>query len=1198
MQAPQTAPPGADSAANAGLDFTEEEIQLMLDNLDTYTPEEQAEIDKIADILHERKTAQSCQEDLIAFCRHIQPDYIVGRHHRTLANLLMAIADGKKDRVCVNIPPRHGKSQLVSIYFPAWFIGKYPNKKVLMVSHTTDLAVDFGRKVRNIIDSPEYQRIFPKVSLAADSKSAGRWNTSAGGEYFACIRQTVLVSTQRGYIPADQIRLGDTLYNAGSNVTVRELYVSQHAATYTIAGLACSDKHPIWTLNRGWVYADEITPTDILATESIFDRLKVLVRRTYGYLEHTNVSALVQHKVPLHQSQQRKMGLLWRARDYVMQTVAGVRKFFSRYGATANSEAYCGADKQRRSLQSKELSVGRRMAASKQQTHQQSLVWAYVGATCAGYGDDAAGRSLSVQQRNIVDKTETAEETLRAYGSPENIGWLRSTAAPVLARSSKRIPGKSHYCVEKYLAGAREAAQKLCGILLGVRRVGKIVVTCHDVPQRFVNFLTDGDHTFFANGVLTHNCGVGSALAGRGADLLLVDDPHNEQDIINGNFDVFDKAYEWFTYGARTRLMPGGRVAIIQTRWHQDDLSGRVMRDMTQNERADQYEVVEFPAILEVPSKDNPDIVTEKPLWPEFFDLEALHRTKASMPVFQWNAQYQQNPTAEEASVVKREWWNIWTKEDPPPCEYVIMTLDAAAETHNRADYTALTTWGVWYNEEREGPGAKTYNIILLNSIKRRLEFPELKELSYEEYKFWEPDAFIVEKKSAGTALYQELRRMGIPVGEYTPHRGSGDKLARLNSVADIVRSGLCWVPETRWAEEVVEEIAGFPFMSHDDLCVAADTMVLMASGVEVPITQVGVGDYVQTPAGPRKVTASHCTGVRTTYEIHVGGRALRITDNHPIATLNGWKPLRELNRNDAIIHVSQTTGEPSWGQRVVQRLQSKLLNLTGGNTVGILTQKIHRIDVILRELGIDCTEMYGSSISGQYPRGTTSTISTRTPRITTLATLRAYLRGRIKNSGQIDKPSTHDLINSGNTLRLFASRPRCGTSPQRDERGIENTQKLHSLKQTVKRFTRTCQALKEGAKNVAQRFLVKPLLIFYALPDVQVRDTIGNSEPKNWRLRIRVQNVGPNFIPYRQKHFSVAPSAETITIGHGVSESVYNLSVEGVECYYANGVLVHNCDSTVMALMRFRQGGFIRLPTDEPEPLRYFKSRGKNRYY
>jgi predicted phage terminase large subunit-like protein len=242
---------------------------------------------------------------------------------------------------------------------------------------------------------------------------------------------------------------------------------------------------------------------------------------------------------------------------------------------------------------------------------------------------------------------------------------------------------------------------------------------------------------------------------------------------------------------------------------------------MAKNDKADQYEVVEFPAVLDVQDSKTNKII-QKPLWPEFFDLAALERTKASMPVFQWNAQYQQQPTAEEAALIKREWWQEWAHDDPPTCEYIIMSLDAAAEKHNRADFTALTTWGVFFNEE-----TNAHNIILLNSIKQRMEFPELKQLAMDEYKEWEPDSFIVEKKSAGTALYQEMRRMGLPVQEFTPHRGSGDKLARLNSVADIVASGICWVPQTRWAEEVVEEIAGFPFMSHDDL-VDSTVMALM----------------------------------------------------------------------------------------------------------------------------------------------------------------------------------------------------------------------------------------------------------------------------------------------------------------------------------------------------------------------------------
>lgn len=475
--------------------FNKAELDKLLRSVDLLSEDELREVEVMLEELDRRKQLQDAKDDLIAFCKRMDPNYKVGRHHRLLADQLMDIETGRKDRICVNIPPRHGKSQLISTYYPAWFIGRNPGKKVMLVSHTTDLAVDFGRKVRNIIDSDAYQEIFPLTKLAMDSKSAGRWNTSTGCEFYAT--------------------------------------------------------------------------------------------------------------------------------------------------------------------------------------------------------------------------------------------------------------------------------------------------------------------------------GVGSALAGRGADLLLIDDPHSEQDILNGNYSAFDKAYEWFAFGARTRLMPGGRVAIVHTRWSDVDLTGRLITDMTNNPESDQYEVVEYPAILDVEDKETGEIM-QKALWPEFFDLPALLRTKASMPVFQWNAQYQQNPTGEEASIIKRDWWRLWPKEDPPAVEYIIMALDAAAEANNRADFTSLTTWGVFFNEEEN-----MHQIILLNAIKRRMEFPELKALAMEEYREWEPDAFIVEKKSSGTPLYQEMRRAGVMVQEYTPVRGTANspntKMARLNSVSDIISSGIVWVPPKRWAEELVEEVAGFPFAKNDD---------------------------------------------------------------------------------------------------------------------------------------------------------------------------------------------------------------------------------------------------------------------------------------------------------------------------------------------------------------------------------------------
>jgi len=456
----------------------------------TLPPEEKR---KKLDLIKQYKTnilRNSGKSNFLDFVTHVYPGYKVGPHHAKLAKIFEEIAAGKKKRVIVNIAPRHGKSEMISYLAPAWFLGKYPQKKVIMASHTADLAVNFGRRVRNLVGSDLYREIFPNVELQADSKSASRWGTNFNGEYFAI--------------------------------------------------------------------------------------------------------------------------------------------------------------------------------------------------------------------------------------------------------------------------------------------------------------------------------GVGGALAGRGADLFIIDDPHSEQEAKQGRADVFEPAWEWFQSGPVQRLMPGGAIIVVMTRWSKMDLTGKIVDHMTKNEDADQWELVEFPAVL-----------NDKPLWPDFWTLEELLAKKASMDVRYWQAQYMQQPTAEEGALIKREWWQVWDKEMPPQCEHIIMSLDAAQEKSNRSDYNALLTWGVFFNEE-----TNNYNIILLNAVKERLEFPELKQRVLEEYKEWQPDSFIVEKKSNGAALYQEMRRMGIPIAEFTPGKGQ-DKISRVNAVSDLFSSGIVWVPDRRWAQEVVEECNDFPSGSHDDL-VDATTLALL----------------------------------------------------------------------------------------------------------------------------------------------------------------------------------------------------------------------------------------------------------------------------------------------------------------------------------------------------------------------------------
>jgi predicted phage terminase large subunit-like protein len=250
------------------------------------------------------------------------------------------------------------------------------------------------------------------------------------------------------------------------------------------------------------------------------------------------------------------------------------------------------------------------------------------------------------------------------------------------------------------------------------------------------------------------------------------------------------------------------------TRWHQRDLTGHLLKSSHQRAGSDEWEIIQLPAIL--PSG--------KSLWPGYWSKEELERLKAELPAGKWSAQYQQDPTAEEQALIKRDWWRKWEKDDPPACEFIIQSWDTAFLKTERADYSACTTWGVFFRED--DTGVNNANIILLDAFKDRMEFPELKSVAQKTYNEWEPDACIVEAKAAGAPLIFELRQMGIPVGEFTPSRGN-DKIARVNAVSDLFASGVVWTPKTNWAEEVIEEFASFPVGEHDDL-VDSSTQALL----------------------------------------------------------------------------------------------------------------------------------------------------------------------------------------------------------------------------------------------------------------------------------------------------------------------------------------------------------------------------------
>jgi len=162
-----------------------EEITALQRALPTLTPREKAEL--LADL--EERAARASKvigrDSMLGFATHVYPGFKIGPHHRKLSKIFEDVIAGKKKRVIINIAPRHGKSEFSSYLFPAYFLGKYPDKKIIMGTHTAGLSEDFGRRVRNLIESEEYQELYPDTRIADDQKAAGKWSTGAGGQYYA-----------------------------------------------------------------------------------------------------------------------------------------------------------------------------------------------------------------------------------------------------------------------------------------------------------------------------------------------------------------------------------------------------------------------------------------------------------------------------------------------------------------------------------------------------------------------------------------------------------------------------------------------------------------------------------------------------------------------------------------------------------------------------------------------------------------------------------------------------------------------------------------------------------------------------------------------------------------------------------------------------------------------------------------------------
>jgi predicted phage terminase large subunit-like protein len=290
--------------------------------------------------------------------------------------------------------------------------------------------------------------------------------------------------------------------------------------------------------------------------------------------------------------------------------------------------------------------------------------------------------------------------------------------------------------------------------------------------------------------------GRGGAITGRGADLLLIDDPLKDQE--EARSDVIRPAlHEWYSTVAYPRLQPGAAIVLISTRWHEDDLAGRLLRQSGD----EGWDVLSLPAIAE---KDESFRRAGEALWPARFSLEALEQIRREVGGVAWASLYQQRPSAAEGRVFKRQWWARYREQ--PHFKRIIQSWDTAYKTGSENDFSVCTTWGVAEN-----------GYYLLSCWRGRLEFPALKRKVASLASEYSPAVILVEDKANGQSLIQELKyETGLPIRSVTVDR---DKVVRAYAVTPLIEAGKVFLPESApWIAEFLDELAAFPTGVHDDI--------------------------------------------------------------------------------------------------------------------------------------------------------------------------------------------------------------------------------------------------------------------------------------------------------------------------------------------------------------------------------------------
>lgn len=312
------------------------------------------------------------------------------------------------------------------------------------------------------------------------------------------------------------------------------------------------------------------------------------------------------------------------------------------------------------------------------------------------------------------------------------------------------------------------------------------------------------------HGGIYYPSGITGGIAGKGAHLATIDDPLSEQDAVSETKREFVK--NWWPQGLKSRLQPSGRVVIVQTRWHQDDLSGWLLEQDKKSTKS-QWTVVKYPAVYFEGEE-------ERSYWPEHWPLKDLlaFRDDPTTPSYQWSALYMQDPVARGGNLFKSEHFKRWTEVNLPKITSVILSMDTAFSSKETADFSCLQVWGLWEGRDvgEKGKEWDVVNTLLLANRRGKWEYPELLGQVKDLTKKYKPDLTIIEKKASGEVLYPDLRRQGFNVRPYIPGKGQ-DKIARAHAVMRYFVGGRVWIVDNSQSKLLLEEAMAFPYGVNDD---------------------------------------------------------------------------------------------------------------------------------------------------------------------------------------------------------------------------------------------------------------------------------------------------------------------------------------------------------------------------------------------